>query len=164
MAEYFAAEQEMLRLMDAYGPSLVGMCTLLLKDAHLAQDVVQETFIRARRQGKLRQETEKAWLTRVAVNLCRDEYRSRWFRHVDRRITPEELPIPADAPAEDSGLLDRVSLLPMKEREVIVMHYWNDMPPEEIASALNIDRATVFRRLQRGRKRLKIELEGGSEP
>ena len=164
MAEYFAAEQEMLRLMDAYGPSLVGMCTLLLKDAHLAQDVVQETFIRAWRQGKLRQETEKAWLTRVAVNLCRDEYRSRWFRHVDRRITPEDLPIPADAPAEDSGLLDRVSLLPMKEREVIVMHYWNDMSPEEMAKALNIDRATVFRRLSRGRKRLKIELEGGSEP
>ena len=164
MAEYFAAEQEMLRLMDAYGPSLVGMCTLLLKDAHLAQDVVQETFIRAWRQGKLRQETEKAWLTRVAVNLCRDEYRSRWFCHVDRRITPEDLPIPADAPAEDSGLLDRVSLLPMKEREVIVMHYWNDMSPEKIASALHIDRATVFRRLSRGRKRLKIELEGGSEP
>ena len=164
MAEYFAAEQEMLRLMDAYGPSLVGMCTLLLKDAHLAQDVVQETFIRAWRQGKLRQETEKAWLTRVAVNLCRDEYRSRWFRHVDRRITPEDLPIPADAPTEDSGLLDRVSLLPMKEREVIVMHYWNDMSPEEIASALHIDRATVFRRLSRGRKRLKVELEGGSEP
>ena len=164
MAEYFAAEQEMLRLMDAYGPSLVGMCTLLLKDAHLAQDVVQETFIRAWRQGKLRQETEKAWLTRVAVNLCRDEYRSRWFRHVDRRITPEDLPIPADAPAEDSGRLDRVSLLPMKEREVIVMHYWNDMSPEDIAKLLNIDRATVFRRLSRGRKRLKIELEGGSEP
>ena len=161
MAEYFAAEQEMLRLMDAYGPSLVGMCTLLLKDAHLAQDVVQETFIRAWRQGKLRQETEKAWLTRVAVNLCRDEYRSRWFRHVDRRITPEDLPIPADAPAEDSGLLDRVSLLPMKEREVIVMHYWNDMSPEEIAKLLNVDRATVFRRLARGRERLKLELEGG---
>ena len=164
MAEPMQAEKEMLRLMDAYGPSLVGMCTLLLKDAHLAQDVVQETFIRAWRQGKLRQETEKAWLTRVAVNLCRDEYRSRWFRHVDRRITPEDLPIPADAPAEDSGLLDRVSLLPMKEREVIVMHYWNDMSPEEIAGALHIDRATVFRRLSRGRKRLKIELEGGSEP
>ena len=164
MAEYMAQEAEMRRLMDAYGPSLVGMCTLLLKDAHLAQDVVQETFIRAWRQGKLRQETEKAWLTRVAVNLCRDEYRSRWFRQVDRRITPEDLPIPADAPAEDSGLLDRVSLLPMKEREVIVMHYWNDMSPEEIASALHIDRATVFRRLSRGRKRLKIELEGGSEP
>ena len=164
MAECCTAEQEMLRLMDTYGPSLVGMCTLLLKDAHLAQDVVQETFIRAWRKGRLRQETEKAWLTRVALNLCRDEYRSRWHRHVDRRITPEELPIPADAPAEDGGLLDSVHRLPVREREVIVMHYWNDMSPEEIATLLGVNRATVFRRLSRGRKRLRIELEGGSEP
>ena len=159
-----ADNHELLLMMQQYGTQVIGLCTLLLKDAHLAQDVAQETFIRAWKQGNLRQETEKAWLTRVAVNLCRDEQRSRWFRHVDRRITPEELPIPADAPAEDSGLLDRVSLLPMKEREVIVMHYWNDMSPEKIASALHIDRATVFRRLSRGRKRLKVELEGGSEP
>lgn len=161
MEEMMGGEQEMLRLMAEYGPSLVGMCTLLLKDAHLAQDVVQETFIRAWRKGCLRQETEKAWLTRVAVNLCRDVYRSRWFRHVDRRITPEELPIPADAPQTDGDLLDRVHRLPAREREVIVMHYWNDLSPEEIAQALGIDRATVFRLLSRGRKRLKIELEGG---
>ena len=154
-------EQEMLRLMDAYGPSLVGMCTLLLKDAHLAQDVVQETFIRAWQKGMLRRETEKAWLSRVALNLCRDEYRSRWFRHVDRRLTPEELPIPADTPQMGDDLLQRVYRLPAREREVIVMHYWNDMAPEDIAKMLNIDRATVFRRLARGRKRLKLELEGG---
>lgn len=156
-------ERQMLRLMGTYGPSLVGMCTLLLRDEHLAQDIVQETFIRAWKKDDLRPETERAWLTRVAVNLCRDEQRSRWFRHVDRRLTPEELPIPADAPQVASDLLDRVHRLPVKEREVIVMHYWNDMSPEEIAHMLNIDRATVFRRLARGRKRLKIELEGGSD-
>ena len=151
--------QALLRLMQDYGAHIVGLCTLLLKDAHLAQDVAQETFIRAWKQGNVRRESEKAWLTRVAVNLCRDEQRSRWFRHVDRRFTPEELPIPADAPDEDSDLLDR---LPAREREVIVMHYWNDMAPEDIAKLLNIDRATVFRRLARGRKRLKLELEGRS--
>ena len=151
----------LLLMMQQYGAHVVGLCTLLLKDAHLAQDVAQETFIRAWKQGNLRQETEKAWLTRVAVNLCRDEQRSRWFRHVDRRITPEELPLQADAHDTDSDLLDSVHRLPAREREVIVMHYWNDMSPEEIAKLLNIDRATVFRRLARGRERLKIELEGG---
>lgn len=156
-----ADNQALLLMMQQYGAHVVGLCTLLLKDAHLAQDVAQETFIRAWKQGNLRQETEKAWLTRVAVNLCRDEQRSRWFRHVDRRITPEELPLQADAPDTDSDLLDSVHRLPAWEREVIVMHYWNDMSPEDIAKLLNIDRATVFRRLARGRKRLKIELEGG---
>lgn len=128
MAEW-TDEQEMLRLMAAHGPHLTGLCTLLLKDAHLAQDAAQETFIRAWLKGRLVQETERAWLTRVAVNVCRDEMRSRWFRHVDRRLTPEELPIPAEAPQVDSDLLDRVHRLPAREREVIVMHYWNDMPP-----------------------------------
>ena len=156
-----ADNHELLQMMQQYGAHVVGLCTLLLKDAHLAQDVAQETFIRAWKQGNLRQETEKAWLTRVAVNLCRDEQRSRWFRHVDRRITPEDLPIQADAPDTDSDLLDSVHRLPAREREVIVMHYWNDMSPENIAKLLNVDRATVFRRLARGRKRLKIELEGG---
>ena len=157
----FDVNQALLLMMQQYGAHVVGLCTLLLKDAHLAQDVAQETFIRAWKQGNLRQETEKAWLTRVAVNLCRDEQRSRWFRHVDRRIAPEELPLQADAPDTDSDLLDSVHRLPAREREVIVMHYWNDMSPEEIAKLLNVDRATVFRRLARGRKRLKIELEGG---
>lgn len=157
------SEEEMRRLMQAHGSALVGMCTILLHDAHLAQDVTQETFIRAWKHGRLLRETERAWLTRVAVNLCRDQYRSRYFRHVDRRLTPEELPIPADAPQDDASLLDCVYRLPPREREAIVMHYFNDMPSEEIASMLNIDRATVFRRLQRGRKRLRIELEGGSE-
>ena len=156
-----ADNQALLLMMQQYGAHVVGLCTLLLKDAHLAQDVAQETFIRAWKQGNLRQETEKAWLTRVAVNLCRDEQRSRWFRHEDRRITPEDLPLQADAPDTDSDLLDSVHRLPAREREVIVMHYWNDMSPEDIAKLLNIDRATVFRRLARGRKRLKIELEGG---
>ena len=156
-----ADNHELLLMMQQYGAHVVGLCTLLLKDAHLAQDVAQETFIRAWKQGNLRQETEKAWLTRVAVNLCRDEQRSRWFRHVDRRITPEELPLQADAPDTDSDLLDSVHRLPAREREVIVMHYWNDMSPENIAKLLNVDRATVFRRLARGRKRLKLELEGG---
>lgn len=156
-----ADEQEMYRLMERYGAYLVGMCTLLLKDAHLAQDVVQETFIRAWKKEKLHGETEKAWLARVAVNLCRDEQRSRWFRHVDRRIVPEMLNVRAEPLPEDHGVLDCVHRLPAREREVMVMHYWNDMSPEEIAGVLCIDRATVFRRLARGRKRLRIEMAGG---
>ena len=58
-------EREMLRLMEMYGAYLVGMCTLLLKDAHLAQDVVQETFIRAWKRescmGKRRRLGSPVW-------------------------------------------------------------------------------------------------------
>ena len=124
-----------------------------------AEEIVQETFLRAWRHGGLTPNQEKPWLIRVAVNLCRDQQRKAWMRRIDRSVTPEELPIPVTLP--DNDVIREVYRLPQREREVIVMHYWNDMAPEDIAALLHIDRATVFRRLARGRKRLKLELEGG---
>ena len=151
------------RLMAAHGTDIIRLCALQLGDKDQAEDAAQDTFVKAwRALPRFKGEcSEKTWLFRIAINTCRDYQRTGWFRHMDRRLTPEELSIPADAPQVDMGLLDRVHRLPAREREVIVMHYWNDMPPEEIAALLHIDRATVFRRLQRGRRRLKIELEGG---
>lgn len=155
-----AREQELLRLMDAYSGTLMGVCIVLLRDHHLAQDVVQETFVKAWRAGRLRAETEKAWLVRVAVNACRDQLRSRWFRLVDRSKPIEELPIAAPE-APDHGVLEQVMQLPLRLREVIMMYYWNELTADEIASALRIDRATVYRRLDSARKRLRLELEEG---
>ena len=42
-----ASEAELSRMMETYGAMLTGTCTVLLGDRHLAQDIVQETFIRA---------------------------------------------------------------------------------------------------------------------
>ena len=101
-----AAEAELVRWMEDYGPMLAGTCTALLRDAHLAQDVVQETFIRAyQHRGRFRGGSEKAWLTRIAVNLCRDQQRSKWFRLVDRRVPVEELALPAPQSGGTAGQL-----------------------------------------------------------
>ena len=90
-----ACEAELARMIKQYGGMLVGTCTMLLGDADLAQDAVQETFIKAyHRMDSFRSEfegSEKAWLTRIAVNVCRDHQRSRWFRFVDRRTPIDSL-------------------------------------------------------------------------
>lgn len=70
------------------------------------------------------------------------------------------LPAPKD---EDGDVLAQVQQLPKREREVIMMFYWNNMSAPEIADVLSVNRATVYRRLERGQKRLKIKLEGAVE-
>lgn len=152
-----ADETEFIRMVNTYSHLLTGLCAIILRDVHLAQDVVQETFLRAWRSGPLREETAKSWLIRVAVNLCRDQLRSRWMRHVDRSITPEEMNIPV-LPEENDVIL-QVKQLPLEEREVIVMHYWGNLSAVEIAETLHISRAAVYRRLEKAKKHLRLELE-----
>ena len=84
------AEKRLEALMNAYGTQLKRLCCLYLRDAALAEDAVQETFLKAwRAMGKFRGEcSEKTWLTRIAVNVCRDMQRTAWFRRLDRRIVP----------------------------------------------------------------------------
>lgn len=158
-----AREAELIRMMRTYGGMLVGLATGLLGDPHLAQDVVQETFLRAyRRMDTLRgerPESERAWLCRITVNLCRDQQRSRWFRFVDRRVTPEALEC-AQAEETDQTLLWAVEQLPMKLKEAILLHYYQDMRAEEMSETLGISTSAVYRRLERARQKLQELLEG----
>lgn len=159
-----AAEQELIRLMDTYGTLLFNLCRMMLHDYHRAQEAVQDTFVKAYRNiGQLSHvQNEKAWLIRIAINTCRDLMRTAWFRHVAHSVDLSELPeLPAPPMQEDSGLLDEVRSLPQKEREVVLLHYWQDMDADTIAKVLNINRATVYRRLESARQRLKVKLEGG---
>ena len=159
-----AAEAELVRWMEDYGPMLAGTCTALLRDAHLAQDVVQETFIRAyQHRGRFRgdsEASEKAWLTRIAVNLCRDHQRSKWFRLVDKRVPVEELALPAPEAGEEARqLFAAVQSLPPRYREVILLHFYQDMSVSGIAEALHITASSVYRRMGKAERLLKAILE-----
>lgn len=153
-------EEEMIRLMETYSGILLGVCSLILGDRDMAQDVVQETFLKAWKRHDYQQGSEKAWLLRVAVNLCHDYHRSRWWRHIDHRLSPEELPLVAPD-AADGDIIHLVKQLPMKEREVIILFFWNNMSADEIAAALGVTRSAVYRRLEKAKKHLKLEMEGG---
>lgn len=154
------SEAELVRLVDAYSGILLGLCRLTLGDSAMAQDIVQETFLKAWEKGGFRQETEKTWLIRVAMNLCHDYHRSRWWKHIDRRTPADEMQITEPDPA-DREILTLVKELPFRERQIVLLYYWNRMTLDDIARTLGISRATVFRELEKAKKRLKIEMEGG---
>ena len=155
------------RLVEEHQTSLLRTCYLYLGDAALAEDAVQETFLKAYRAlpGFRGESSEKTWLMRIAINVCRDQLRKGWFRHVDRRVTPEMLP-EATAPAEagDDALLAEVMNLPAKEREVVLLYYYQDMDTRTIARILHIARSSVSGRLRSARARLRAVLEGRDLP
>ena len=151
-------------MMETYGATLVGTCTMLLGDKHTAQDIVQETFIRAYKKmdsfrGE-RPESEKAWLTRIAVNLCRDERRKQWFRFADRIIPIEKVTLPApEASEEAQQLYAAVQSLPQKYREVILLRFYQDLTAPEIAEILHQAPGTIYHKLDRAQEMLKKRLE-----
>jgi len=149
----------MERLVAQYGGTLQGVCARLLQDRELAQDAVQETFLKAYLKGHTfrgdSEGSERAWLMRTAVNICRDQQRTGWFRFVDGRIPLEETEPSAPGMGEEAVLLRAVvGMLPEKYRTVIVMHYYQDMPAEEIARALRKSPDTVYRYLREARRLL----------
>lgn len=153
---------ELERWMRDYGPSLKRTCYLYLKDTALAEDAAQETFVKAWRSfSTFRGDcSEKTWLMRIAVNICRDMLRSAWFRRMDRRVTPEELPLTAPSKDEQPQLAEAIMALAPKYREVIILYYYQGLDTREMALALRISANTVKSRLFRARRLLREQLEG----
>lgn len=156
-------DQELVQLVNEYQGMLLRLCYVMLHDQEQAKDAVQETFLKAY-QGwsSFRGESSrKTWLVRIAVNLCRDMQRGGWFRYVDKRVTPEDLPCAATpAQQEDLDLMCAVMALPPKLREVVTLYYWQEMTLREIGQALGTTPSNVSVRLKKARGKLRKELEG----
>ena len=150
------------RMMTAYGGSLLRMCTLQLRDAQMAEDAVQETFLKAyRKLDSFRGESsELSWLTAIAIRVCRDIQRSAWLRRVDRRVDIDTLPEPSrpeDYP--DHTVIQEVMALPPKYREVIVLRYYQGLTMRGTADALHISLTAVKARLDRANNVLRDRLK-----
>ncbi len=155
-------EEQLRRLMEAYGDSILRMCALYLGDAALAQDLAQETFLRAYQhmEGFRGDSSEKTWLTRIAINLCKDELKRPWRKHASGRQPVEDLLAARQQPApQDDTVLREVMGLRPKEREVVLLRYYQQLKLEEIAQTLAIPKGTVTSRLNRAKGRLRARLE-----
>lgn len=159
------AEREALLTVwvDRYSDSLLRMCFISLRDWAQAEDALQETFIKAWRAMPQYEhspiQNERAWLSRIAVNVCRDVRRSRWMRHVDAAQALEMLP-PSQLAVEpeDRTLLLDILAMPEKYRQVLILYHYQRLTMREVAEVLGADVSTVHARLKKAEGMLRREL------
>lgn len=155
-------------LFERHGPAVLQFCFRRTADAALAEDLTSIVFLEAwRKRGKLElfQESARPWLFGVALNVVRSQYRAQ------RRYSDALTRLPSSPPAESESdraiaridaerqmrvLLDLVSKLNRREREVLELCVWAELSPEEAASSLGISVGAVRSRLSRARRRLAV--------
>ena len=159
-------EERIERMVNQYQLPLLRLCYAYLHDEELAKDAVQETFIKAYHNLTSFREnaSEKTWLSRIAINTCKDLRRTGWFRHVDRSVTPDMIPEPVfPVEPEDEGLTIEIMKLPAKLKEVALLCWFQGMTYTEAAETLGISIQAVGSRLNRARRKLRSVMEGSED-
>lgn len=136
---------------------LFRLCFIMLENRQDAEDALQETFFRyIEKNGLFNDEKhQKAWLIKVATNICKDMLRFR-LRHPKIELTES---ICNDISQESIDVLEELMVLPKNTKSVMYMHYIEGYKISEIAEILEISVSAVKKRLERGRKKLKIQME-----
>lgn len=151
-------------LHDEHAPALWRYVLWLTGDRELAEDIVQETLLRAwKRPLDLQREgaSARAWLFTVARNLVVDEYRSAHSRH---ESSSAELPERVSADHTDSVLdawlvSDALAQLSDEHRVVIVHAYYRGFSVSTIARILQIPEGTVKSRLHYALRAMRLALQ-----
>ena len=183
MALTYAGQQErtaltedgMELLIHRYGDSLLRLCTLYLRDPYLAEDAVQDTYLKVWRhyQGFEGRASEKTWITRIAINTCKSYLASSWRQRVE---TTEVTRVLEEGLQNSSGnqdayeklnntmdLMKEIMELKDKYRLAILLYYYQELPVPEIAKIMGRQESTVFTLLKRGREQLKKKLPRDSK-
>ena len=149
---------------DAY-PRLVAQLYAVTTDLALAEDIVQEAFVRAASRWPQIQtyQAPEAWVRKVALRLHLDAARRlRRQAAALTRLGARPDPQPALDP-ENQELVEALRRLPRRYREVLVLHHCLDRSVQDVGAHLGIPTATVKTRLARGRAMLAGLLEAPAD-
>jgi RNA polymerase sigma-70 factor, ECF subfamily len=143
-----------------YAADIYRFAFYLSGDSARAEDITQETFVRAWvTPGEIQGGTVKAYLLTIARNLFRAESK----RDARRVAMDDTLPDPRPGPeavtlgrVELGAVLDALQILPEIDRAVLLMHAQDDLSYAEIAAALDLTVAAVKVKVHRSRIKLKL--------
>ncbi len=157
-------------LVERYQGLVYNVAYRMLGNADAAADVTQEAFLSAYEGlGRFRGGSFRAWLLRIATNVCYDQLRARSHRHqdslegmletgddlglaADPRLSPESFALSAELLA---AIGEGLKTLPADQRAAVVLSDVQGLSYEEIAEVMDCSLGTVKSRLSRGRARLR---------
>ncbi len=140
--------------------AIYRVCYAFMKNAQDAEDCTEDTFVKAMTCDAAfeNERHERSWLTKTAMNLCKDRLK-HWWR---QKVTPidEETEQAAAEPDEKREVTEAVMALPVKYKEVVWLHYYEGYQTDEIAAILNRPPSAVRNQLRDARTKLKLTLGG----
>jgi RNA polymerase sigma-70 factor (sigma-E family) len=167
------AEDRLAVLFDRHYLPLCRLASLLLSDAALAEDVVQEAFLRTFSGWRRLRDPELAerYLRRSVVNLCRSRFRRRDAEHRGNAASdawadhdPHRAGWESDRHDTVMVVLDAVRELPPRQRMSIVLRYYLDLPEAEVARLMGCSTGTVKSQVAKARRALAVTLGMPYEP
>lgn len=155
---------DLASLYERRFPAFAGGAYAVVGEPDTARDVVQEAFARALRdRRRFRGEgTLEAWLWRIVVNVARDVARRSRFADLSADELAELATLGAE-PTRAGELRDELRTLPERQRLAVFLHYYADLPYDEVARLLEVAPGTVAASLNAARKTLRHRIEEAYE-
>jgi len=159
---------DLLGIHDQYYHRVRKFILASVKNESVADDLVQETFIKIQENLNSLRDPEKisSWIFRIAYHLCQDHFRllkkSSFQEEIhDGLVTLQESPVQKELEQGEMSqcVQDKLNLLPEAQRSVIIFADIMDFSQQEIADILGLTVENVKVRLHRARKKLKAILE-----
>lgn len=152
------------RLYESYSAALFGLITKWIKDTEVAENLLQDVFVKAWR-NRLQYDAAKGriftWLYNITRNICIDHFRSKAYKQSKASILSDDIPVLLPPGNMVSFLPDTIDLrklvngLRQEEKEVIELMYFKGFTQSEIAAIKNMPLGTVKTRMSRAIKNLR---------
>lgn len=156
------SKDDFVRMIRSFEKTMYRVAVGILRSDEDAADAIQDTIVAAYRQIHQLREPQYAqtWLIRILINECNG------IRKRKERVVA--LYEPERACADSAGrlseekldLYDAIGMLPGEQREVIILHYLEDMPLKAMGEMLRLSEGTIKSRLYRAREKLALLLNG----
>ena len=161
-------------LICRYEDSLFNLCLKLAKNKHDAEELYQQTWLKAIQKSHTCAKSFKNWLYTICLNAYRDSYRhSRRESEVIENTLDDEtrnfmisaatdnVSAESEALAKLTGemLIKKVNMLPDKHRLPIILFYFEGLDYKESAAVLGLPMGTVKSRLNAAKSKLRKEME-----